>query len=167
MKVQADRLKEIAIQVLKGLHAAEDEAAVVADALIQAELRGIDTHGVHLLTLPWQDKQGRGPINSRFQPCEWLSSQFVKHENPIVTGAVNDLQSYILSEFTPLQRLYWFPVCKTRSASNTALRNGGVLDSRDGMPSRILMINEALRGLGYAGVQTTTVPVFFPHISFT
>ncbi|MCE5265841.1 MAG: Ldh family oxidoreductase [Deltaproteobacteria bacterium] len=51
MKVQADRLKEIAIRVLKGLHAADDEAAVVADALIQAELRGIDTHGVHLLTL--------------------------------------------------------------------------------------------------------------------
>ncbi len=28
-----------------------EEAAVVADALIAAELRGIDTHGVHLLTL--------------------------------------------------------------------------------------------------------------------
>ena len=51
MKVQADRLNEIAIRILKGLHAAEDEAAVVADALIKAELRGIDTHGVHLLTL--------------------------------------------------------------------------------------------------------------------
>ena len=51
MKVQADRLKEIAIRILKGLHAAEDEAAVVAEALIKAELRGIDTHGVHLLTL--------------------------------------------------------------------------------------------------------------------
>jgi len=51
MKVQADRLKEIAIRILKGLHAAEDEAAVVADTLIKAELRGIDTHGVHLLTL--------------------------------------------------------------------------------------------------------------------
>src|SRR5512137_2428327 len=51
MKVQADRLHEIAIEVLKGLHAAEEEAAVVAEALIQAELRGIDTHGVHLLTL--------------------------------------------------------------------------------------------------------------------
>jgi len=51
MKVQADRLKEIAIRILKGLHAAEDEAAVAAEALIKAELRGIDTHGVHLLTL--------------------------------------------------------------------------------------------------------------------
>jgi LDH2 family malate/lactate/ureidoglycolate dehydrogenase len=51
MKVQADRLKEIAVHILKGLHAAEDEAAVVAEALIKAELRGIDTHGVHLLTL--------------------------------------------------------------------------------------------------------------------
>jgi LDH2 family malate/lactate/ureidoglycolate dehydrogenase len=51
MKVQADRLGEIAILILKGLHAGEEEAAVVADALIKAELRGIDTHGVHLLTL--------------------------------------------------------------------------------------------------------------------
>jgi LDH2 family malate/lactate/ureidoglycolate dehydrogenase len=51
MKVQAERLNEIAVQILKGLHAAEEEAAVVADALIKAELRGIDTHGVHLLTL--------------------------------------------------------------------------------------------------------------------
>jgi LDH2 family malate/lactate/ureidoglycolate dehydrogenase len=51
MKVQADRLTEIAIQILRGLQAAGDEAAVVADALVKAELRGIDTHGVHLLTL--------------------------------------------------------------------------------------------------------------------
>lgn len=51
MKVKAERLREIAVQILKGLHAADEEAAVVADALIKAELRGIDTHGVHLLTL--------------------------------------------------------------------------------------------------------------------
>ena len=51
MKVKPDRLKEIVIHILKGLHAAEEEAAVVAEALIKAELRGIDTHGVHLLTL--------------------------------------------------------------------------------------------------------------------
>jgi LDH2 family malate/lactate/ureidoglycolate dehydrogenase len=51
MKVQADRLNEIAIDILKGLQADEGEAAIVADALIKAELRGIDTHGVHLLTL--------------------------------------------------------------------------------------------------------------------
>jgi LDH2 family malate/lactate/ureidoglycolate dehydrogenase len=51
MKVQADRLNEIAIHILKGLNTAEEEAAVVAEALIKAELRGIDTHGVHLLTL--------------------------------------------------------------------------------------------------------------------
>lgn len=51
MKVKAERLREIAVHILKGLQAADDEAAVVADALIKAELRGIDTHGVHLLTL--------------------------------------------------------------------------------------------------------------------
>jgi len=51
MKVQADRLKEIAVHILRGLGAAGEEAAVMAEALIVAELRGIDTHGVHLLTL--------------------------------------------------------------------------------------------------------------------
>ena len=51
MKVQSERLKEIAFHILKGLHTADEEAAVVAEALIKAELRGIDTHGVHLLTL--------------------------------------------------------------------------------------------------------------------
>ncbi len=51
MKVQAERLKDIAVHILKGLRAADEEAAVVAEALIKAELRGIDTHGVHLLTL--------------------------------------------------------------------------------------------------------------------
>ena len=51
MKVQAARLKEIAVHILKGLHAADEEAAVMAEALIKAELRGIDTHGVYLLTL--------------------------------------------------------------------------------------------------------------------
>lgn len=51
MKVRMNLLKEIAIKILMGLHAAEDEAAVVAEALIKADLRGIDTHGVYLLTL--------------------------------------------------------------------------------------------------------------------
>lgn len=51
MKVQADRLKEIAIHILRGLHAAGEEASIVAEAIVKAELRGIDTHGVHLLTL--------------------------------------------------------------------------------------------------------------------
>ena len=61
MKVKADRLREIALCILKGLRAGDEEAAVVADAIIQAELRGIDTHGVHLLTL-LQERLAAGMI---------------------------------------------------------------------------------------------------------
>jgi len=51
MRVEPNRLKEVAIQILKGLKAADEEAAVVADSLVQADMRGIDTHGVHLLSI--------------------------------------------------------------------------------------------------------------------
>jgi len=51
MKVQPNRLKEVAIHVLKGLNATDEEAALVAEILVQADMRGTDTHGVHLLTL--------------------------------------------------------------------------------------------------------------------
>ncbi|MDZ4164771.1 MAG: Ldh family oxidoreductase [Smithellaceae bacterium] len=51
MRVSADLLKEAAIRILKGLKAGDEEARVVADALVRADARGIDTHGVHLLTL--------------------------------------------------------------------------------------------------------------------
>jgi LDH2 family malate/lactate/ureidoglycolate dehydrogenase len=51
MKVEPNRLKEVAIQILKGLKATDEEAAVVAESLVQADMRGIDTHGVHLLTI--------------------------------------------------------------------------------------------------------------------
>jgi LDH2 family malate/lactate/ureidoglycolate dehydrogenase len=51
MKVQPSRLKEVAIHILKGLNATDEEAALVAEILVQADMRGTDTHGVHLLTL--------------------------------------------------------------------------------------------------------------------
>jgi len=44
-------LKEVAIAILKGLKATDEEAALVAEILVQADMRGTDTHGVHLLTL--------------------------------------------------------------------------------------------------------------------
>jgi LDH2 family malate/lactate/ureidoglycolate dehydrogenase len=46
-----NRLKEVAIHILKGLNASDEEAALVAESLVQADMRVIDTHGVHLLTL--------------------------------------------------------------------------------------------------------------------
>ena len=51
MKIKVEELKEIAIEILRGLHATEEEAALVAESLVQADMRGIDTHGVHFLTL--------------------------------------------------------------------------------------------------------------------
>jgi len=51
MKVQPKQLREIAVHILKGFSATEDEATLVADCLVQAEMRGTDTHGVHFLQL--------------------------------------------------------------------------------------------------------------------
>ena len=51
MRIRPERLKEISILILKGLNAAEEEAALVAECLVRAEMRGIDTHGVHFLKL--------------------------------------------------------------------------------------------------------------------
>ena len=51
MRIEPKRLKEISIAILKGLDAADHEAKLVADCLVQAEMRGIDTHGVHFLRL--------------------------------------------------------------------------------------------------------------------
>lgn len=51
MKIKPSRLKEISVEILKGLNASGEEAELVAECLIQAEMRGIDTHGVHFLQL--------------------------------------------------------------------------------------------------------------------
>lgn len=51
MKVRPEKLKEFAFHILKGLNATDEEATLVADCLVRAEMRGIDTHGVHFLKL--------------------------------------------------------------------------------------------------------------------
>jgi len=51
MKVRPERLREIAYSILKGLVASDEEAALVAESLVRAEMRGIDTHGVYFLKL--------------------------------------------------------------------------------------------------------------------
>lgn len=51
MKVRVERLKEITIHILKGLNATDEEAALVTECLVRAEMRGIDTHGVYFLKL--------------------------------------------------------------------------------------------------------------------
>jgi LDH2 family malate/lactate/ureidoglycolate dehydrogenase len=49
--VTPERLKEVVIEVLTGFGAAGDEAMIVADSLVRAEMRGTDTHGLPYLKL--------------------------------------------------------------------------------------------------------------------
>jgi LDH2 family malate/lactate/ureidoglycolate dehydrogenase len=51
MKISPPELKAIASAILRGFRAADDEAQLVAESLVRADMRGIDTHGVHFLTL--------------------------------------------------------------------------------------------------------------------
>jgi len=51
MKVQSNRLKEVAVHILRGLNATEEEATLVAESLVRADMRGTDTHGVTYLKL--------------------------------------------------------------------------------------------------------------------
>jgi LDH2 family malate/lactate/ureidoglycolate dehydrogenase len=45
------RLTEVVIEVLRGYGAVEEEAKIVADSLVRAEMRGTDTHGLPYLKL--------------------------------------------------------------------------------------------------------------------
>jgi LDH2 family malate/lactate/ureidoglycolate dehydrogenase len=49
MKVQPTRLKEVVIDILKGLNASDQEARLAAESLVRADMRGTDTHGVTYL----------------------------------------------------------------------------------------------------------------------
>jgi LDH2 family malate/lactate/ureidoglycolate dehydrogenase len=51
MRVMPDRLKETATQILKGIGASHEEAVLVSESLVRADMRGIDTHGVTYLRL--------------------------------------------------------------------------------------------------------------------
>ena len=51
MKVTPGLLKQVALTILRGLNATDEEAAVVAESLVRANMRGIDTHGVNYLKL--------------------------------------------------------------------------------------------------------------------
>jgi len=49
MKVTSELLKQVAVTILRGLNATDEEATLVAESLVRANLRGIDTHGVNYL----------------------------------------------------------------------------------------------------------------------
>jgi LDH2 family malate/lactate/ureidoglycolate dehydrogenase len=48
-KIASEELKSFAISILERVGASIDEAEIVADCLVKANLRGIDTHGIVLL----------------------------------------------------------------------------------------------------------------------
>lgn len=49
MKVTKNKLIEVARDILRGLGATDEEAAIVAKCLVRADMRGVDTHGVQFL----------------------------------------------------------------------------------------------------------------------
>jgi LDH2 family malate/lactate/ureidoglycolate dehydrogenase len=51
MKISPDDLRAVARDILRGFQATEEEAKLVAESLVRADMRGTDTHGVHFLTL--------------------------------------------------------------------------------------------------------------------
>jgi LDH2 family malate/lactate/ureidoglycolate dehydrogenase len=51
MRVLPGQLKDIAVQIVKGLGASHEEAALLAESLVRADMRGTDTHGVTYLKL--------------------------------------------------------------------------------------------------------------------
>jgi len=51
MRVSPDRLREITVQIVKGLGASPEEAVLVAESLVKADMRGTDTHGVAYLKM--------------------------------------------------------------------------------------------------------------------
>lgn len=47
--VPADRLRRVVADALVVLGVAPDDAAAVATVLVEADLTGVDSHGIHLL----------------------------------------------------------------------------------------------------------------------
>jgi LDH2 family malate/lactate/ureidoglycolate dehydrogenase len=51
MRVMPDQLREITVQIVEGLGASHEESVLVAESLVRADMRGIDTHGVAYLKM--------------------------------------------------------------------------------------------------------------------
>ena len=51
MRVLPDRLKEITVEIVRGLGGSHEESVLLAESLVRAEMRGTDTHGVTYLKL--------------------------------------------------------------------------------------------------------------------
>ena len=64
LTVPADRLTDYCARILEGLGVPPDQAAVVAGSLIEADLRGVESHGVHLMAL-YADRLRGGHLKGR------------------------------------------------------------------------------------------------------
>ena len=64
LTVPADRLSAYCARILEGLGVPADQAAVVAGSLIEADLRGVESHGVHLVAL-YADRLRGGHLGGR------------------------------------------------------------------------------------------------------
>jgi LDH2 family malate/lactate/ureidoglycolate dehydrogenase len=62
--VPADTLTAYCARILVGLGVPDDQAAVVAGSLIEADLRGVESHGVHLMAL-YADRLRGGYLQAR------------------------------------------------------------------------------------------------------
>lgn len=62
--VPADRLAGHCARILEGLGVPADQAAVVAGSLVEADLRGVESHGVHLVAL-YADRLRSGHLRAR------------------------------------------------------------------------------------------------------
>ncbi len=51
MNIRPEKLKQVIVEILRGFGASETEAEIVAESMVFADMRGVDTHGVHFLTL--------------------------------------------------------------------------------------------------------------------
>jgi len=64
LRISHARLREIAARLLQGLGTPREKAELVADSLAAANLRGVDSHGVHLLSY-YAEHLRRGLIDAR------------------------------------------------------------------------------------------------------
>lgn len=64
--ISADSLNRFIVDICRGLGLASDAASLVAESLVSANLRGVDSHGVHLLPhYADQFKAGNVSLNAR------------------------------------------------------------------------------------------------------
>lgn len=76
--VKADEARKLVEAVLLGNGAPADTAAHVAHCLIAADLRGVDTHGMHRIP-SYMERIRRGVLDPRIEPTVKYASSLIFH----------------------------------------------------------------------------------------